>query len=147
MKTARLPVEPDETPLLPVLQQYRALCEETLDLYLREHQALHQGGEYQPFQFYRHRKDLLPRLEAALTELRRWRGLHRSGATRPRAPSTELRRITDQVQTMLMRILQLDRENQQALLRRGLLPARHLPPAAAQQPHFVADLYRRHSPA
>lgn len=147
MKTAFAAIEPEDTPLLPVLQQYRALCEETLELYLREHQALHQGGDYQPFPFYQRRKDLLPRLEAALTELRRWRGLHRSGATRTRAPSTELRRITDQVQTMLMRILQLDRENQQALLRRGLLPAQHLPPAAAQHPHYVANLYRRHSPA
>jgi len=44
-------------------------------------------------------------------------------------------------------VLLLDRENQQALLRRGLLPARHLPAAAVQRPHCVADAYRRHTRA
>jgi hypothetical protein len=32
-------------------------------------------------------------------------------------------------------------------LRQGLLPARQLPEAVAQQPHCVADAYRRHSRA
>jgi hypothetical protein len=32
-------------------------------------------------------------------------------------------------------------------LRRGLVPAAHLPPVASQQPHFVANLYRRHTAA
>jgi hypothetical protein len=139
--------EPPPTELGALLQHYRALCEEVLALYTREHQRLQQGADYQPFEFYRLRKDLLPRLEAALTGFKRWRGYARSSGTLVPASSTELRRVIDQVQTMLMRILQLDRENQQALLRRGLLPAAHLPPPAAQQPHFVANLYRRHSTA
>ena len=50
------------------------------------------------------------------------------------------------IQSLLMKVLLLDRENQQALLRRGLVPAKHLPPVAAQQPHYVAGLYQRHSP-
>jgi len=37
----------------------------------------------------------------------------------------------------------LDRENEQALLRRSLVPARQLPSVNRQRPHFVADLYRR----
>jgi hypothetical protein len=44
-----------------------------------------------------------------------------------------------------MKFFILDRENQQAMLRRGLVPVRHLPPAAAQRPHFVAGLYQRHA--
>jgi len=39
----------------------------------------------------------------------------------------------------------LDRENQQAMLRRGLVPTRHLPAAAVQQPNYVASLYQRNS--
>ena len=35
------------------------------------------------------------------------------------------------------------RENEQALLRRGMIPPRHLPSAHRQRPHFVADIYRR----
>jgi hypothetical protein len=46
---------------------------------------------------------------------------------------------------LLMKVLLLDRDNQQALLRHGLVPARQLPSSAVQQPHCVADAYRRHS--
>ncbi|MCC6233741.1 MAG: hypothetical protein IT580_13910 [Verrucomicrobiales bacterium] len=42
-----------------------------------------------------------------------------------------------------MKILLLDRENEQALLRHGLVPARELPSVNRQRPHFVSDLYRR----
>jgi len=40
----------------------------------------------------------------------------------------------------------LDRENQQALLRRGLVPARHINACSAPPSNFVATLYRRHNP-
>jgi hypothetical protein len=39
----------------------------------------------------------------------------------------------------------LDRENQQALLRRGLVPARHVTACAAPPSNYVASLYRRHA--
>ena len=42
-----------------------------------------------------------------------------------------------------MRIIVLDRENEQTRLRKGTVPARHLPSPNRQRPHFVADLYRR----
>jgi hypothetical protein len=42
-----------------------------------------------------------------------------------------------------MKIIVLDRENEQTLLRLGLLPAQQLPPVERQRGHFVADLYRR----
>ena len=136
---------PDE--LRTTLLEYRALCEEVLQLYREEQQCLGNAREYSAFLFYRRRKDLLPRLEKALTDLRRWRGHRRDGGSPGPHVSTELRALTDEIQTMLMRILQLDRENRQALLGRGLLPCEHLPRPAAQQPHFVANLYRRHSVA
>ena len=42
-----------------------------------------------------------------------------------------------------MKIVLLDRENEQALLRRGLVPTTQLPSVNRQRPHFVAELYRR----
>jgi hypothetical protein len=48
-----------------------------------------------------------------------------------------------QNQDLILKILLLDRENEQARLRRGLLPAAHLPSVHQQRPHFVAELYRR----
>jgi hypothetical protein len=44
-------------------------------------------------------------------------------------------------------LLLLDRENQQEMLRHGLVPATQLPPAASQRPNYVAGLYRRHAAA
>ena len=48
-----------------------------------------------------------------------------------------------QNQDLTMKIILLDRENEQSLLRRGLVPPRELPSVNRQRPHFVADLYRR----
>jgi hypothetical protein len=42
-----------------------------------------------------------------------------------------------------MKFILLDRENEQGLLRRGLVPPRQLPSVNRQRPHFVAELYRR----
>jgi hypothetical protein len=44
-----------------------------------------------------------------------------------------------------MRVLVLDRENEQHLLRRGLLSPRALPAVEPFQPGFVARLYQRHA--
>jgi hypothetical protein len=49
------------------------------------------------------------------------------------------------LQNLIVKILQLDRENQQALLRRGLVPARHVTACAAPPSNYVANLYRRHT--
>jgi hypothetical protein len=46
-----------------------------------------------------------------------------------------------------MRMIILDRENEQLLLRRGLIPPKHLPPVQRQRPHYVAGLYQRHHPS
>ncbi|HWI60092.1 MAG TPA: hypothetical protein VNZ22_22895 [Bacillota bacterium] len=127
------------------LQAHLALCQETLDLAARENQALASPAGYQSFEFYQQRKDLLPRLDQSLMLLRNWRQRWQEVSPAERARCPEVKALFQSVQDLLMKVLLLDRENQQALLRQGLLPARHLPAAAVQQPHCVADLYRRHS--
>jgi hypothetical protein len=57
-----------------------------------------------------------------------------------------VKELFQSVQGLVMKLLLLDRENQQALLRRGLVPTRHLATAAVQQPNFVASVYKRHIP-
>ena len=56
-------------------------------------------------------------------------------------------RLLRQNQDLTMKIILIDRENEQSLLRRGLVPPRELPSVNRQRPHFVADLYRRQSMA
>jgi hypothetical protein len=121
------------------LQSFRALCEEVLALATRESQALAQQN-YQPGEFNQKRKSLLPELESVLAKL----VVHRKGRPSSAQPE-EIKTLFQGIEGMLMKILQLDRENQQALLRLGLVPANHFPAVAAQHPHYVADLYQKFS--
>jgi hypothetical protein len=127
------------------LRGYLALCEEVLALTARESQALAGNEDYEPFEFYQGRKALLSRLNDALNLLRTWRQAWQRLDPAERARYSEVKTLLQAVQDSLVKILVLDRENQQALLRRGLVPARHVPSFAGQQPHYAAQLYRRHA--
>ena len=61
------------------------------------------------------------------------------------ARNPQLARLHQTALDTIMRVLVFDRENEQQLLRRGLLPARSLPPAEQSRPHYVAGLYQRHA--
>jgi hypothetical protein len=127
------------------LRGYQDLCEEVLSLTCHESRALAAAGEYQPFEFFQGRKALLSRLDQSLNLLRTWRQAWQRLEPGERAQYSEVKSLLQAVQDSLVKILLLDRDNQQALLRRGLLPARHVPRFAEQQPHYAAQLYRRHS--
>ena len=133
------------TPFAQDLRRHLVLCQEVMDLVVRENQALSSTAGYSPFDFYQQRKNLLPRLEESLMALRKWRHCWQQASPAERAGDSDTKALFQSVQSLLMKVLLLDRENQQALLRHGLVPARQLPPSAVQQPHCVADLYRRHS--
>lgn len=96
------------------------------------------------FNVCQERKKLLPELEASLERLRQHRAEWQKLSPAERAALPEVASLLTQNQELIMKVLNRDRENEQQLLRRGLVPARHHPPAARQRPHFVADLYRRH---
>lgn len=119
------------------LQSFCGLCEEVLALVTRESQAL-LNQNYQSGEFNQKRKSLLPELESALAKL----GERRKSRRQDVHPE-EIKTLFQTIESLLMKILLLDRENQQTLLRRGLVPAKHLPPVAAQRPHYVADLYQK----
>ena len=124
------------------LRTFQTLCEEALALTTRESRELANDASYNFTEFNQWRKRLLPQLESGLIYLRSQRQKHR-----PASHTGEIVQMFQTIQSLMMKFLQLDRENQQALLWRGLVPARHLPAAAAQQPHYVAGLYRQHARA
>jgi hypothetical protein len=136
-------------PFLPELacdlKAYQNLCEEALALTARENQALTHPSEYQPFDFYQLRKDLLPRLEKSLIQLRRWRQTWQQVSPADRSCCAVVKSLFQSVQGLLVKFFLMDRENQQALLRRGLVPTRHLHSVAVQPPHYAASVYKRHS--
>ena len=127
------------------LRAFAVVCEDLLALAARDHQALNGATDYPAFDFFRSRKDLLARLDSSLNSLRKWRLAWQQSDPTERARYPQVKSLFQTLQDQIVKILQLDRENQQALLRRGLVPPQHVPSAASQKPNYVADLYRRHT--
>ena len=125
------------------LRQHLALCQEILVLSQRENQSLRDPDTSSRFEGYQLRKALLPRLDESLGRLRQLRARWQKMSHAERLQAPEIPPLLRQTQDLVMRIIVLDRENEQFMLRRGMVPARHIPAAATQRPHFVADLYRR----
>jgi hypothetical protein len=130
-------------PMLADLRNYQTLSRELLSLAEQESQALRQGETARLREISAARKDLLPRLSEALEKLRGHRRTWQGQSTTERSAQPEIAFLIRQTQDLIMRAILLDRENEQGLLRRGLIPARELPSASPQRSHFVADLYRR----
>jgi hypothetical protein len=126
------------------LQNHLALCCTMLELVEREHRALHVDGPLRRHGFDQVRQELLAPLTQSVEKLRAQRlALQQSASGRVSASCQALLR---QGQDVMMKILLLDRENEQAMLRGGLIPASLLPSANRQRPRFVSDCYR-HSAA
>ncbi len=125
------------------LRSYLALCEEILSLTTRENQALSGHADYSSSEFHEKRKNLLPDIELLLKKLRNRRLAWQQVPASERERCEEVKPLFQNIQNLLMKVLLLDRENQQAMLRRGLVPANHLPAVAVQRPNYVASLYQR----
>ena len=129
--------------MVPDLQGHLALCEEILKLVETESHALHHSEAGPSFESYQAKKNLLPRLNQSLNQIRQHRANWQKLSPTERTQQPEVPGLLRQNQDLIMKIIVLDRENEQALLRKGLVPPRQLPAAQRQRPHFVADLYRR----
>jgi hypothetical protein len=109
----------------------------------REGQNLRKLENGNAFEDFQAKKSLLPRLNQSLERLREHRISWQKLMPDQRAKHPEVASLIRQNQDLIMKIIVLDRENEQTLLRRGLVPAQRLPSVHRQHPHFVADLYRR----
>ena len=131
---------------IQTLRQHLILGREILQLAERENQELRSAATASStaFEFYQRRQSILPRLGDALERIKKhrrwWSGL--SPAERSQHP--EMPGLLRANQDLIMKIVVLDRENEQARLRLGILPPSRLPSVHQQRPHYVADLYRRH---
>jgi flagellar biosynthesis/type III secretory pathway chaperone len=125
------------------LKQHFALCQELMVVVEREGQALRRTDTPPLFEFFQFKKTLLPRLNRSLDTLRKHRISWQKFSLDERALHPGIGMLLRQNQDLIMKIILLDRENEQLLLRRGLVPARELPSPNRQRPHYVADLYRR----
>jgi flagellar biosynthesis/type III secretory pathway chaperone len=129
--------------ILTDLRHHQLTCRELLALAERESQLLRQGQIAALQEIYQAKKVLLPRLSESLEKVRLHRQHWQTLTTAERAAQPEISFLIRQVQDLIMRVILLDRENEQGLLRRGLVPAREMQSVGQQRPHFVAGLYRR----
>ena len=129
------------------LQTAHSLYHELLGTVESESTALRQPGPFSPFASFSTRRRILPDLEQSAARLRQHRANWLQLAPAERAGHREIGMLLRQCQDLILRVLMLDRENEQSLLRKGLLGPRHLPSHNAQRPHYVAGLYRRQGAA
>ena len=129
--------------MLTDLRQHQLLCREILTLAERESQALRQAQSAVLQEISDLRRLVLPRLSASLEKVREHRQCWQGLTAAERAAQPEISFLIRQVQDLIMRVLLLDRENEQGLLRLGLVPAREMNVVAGQRPNFVAGLYRK----
>ena len=129
------------------LRRHHEVCREFLTLFTEENQALRSPETWSATTFTEKRKRLLPQLESVLIALRNCRQWWERMSADDRARCGEINTLLRDIQNLLPRILLLDRENQQEMLRRGAVPATQLPSVASQRPHFVTGLYQRHAAA
>jgi len=127
------------------LRAHLALCEELLLMVERENQALRTSPPRSCVEFSQLRKSLLPRLDQSLVRLRKHRADWQRLDPRVRKQNPEVASLLRLNQDLSMKIIFLGRENEETLLRRGMVPPTHLPAAERKRPHFVSDLYRRHN--
>jgi len=126
-----------------ILRRHLEVCQELLAIVSREGEALRRADSRETGEVFQAKKNLLPRLNQSLDQLKRQRLHWQSASPAERARHPEVGALLRLNQDLTMKIIVLDRENEQALLRRGWVPPRHLPSANRQRPHFVAGLYQR----
>jgi flagellar biosynthesis/type III secretory pathway chaperone len=126
------------------LRQHQAICQELLAIVEREAMALRSSEGSASAEFLQGKNNLLLRLNRSVDQLRFQRENWQRWSQEERALHPQIAPLLQLNQDLIMKILMLDRENEQALLRKGLVPAHQLPSANRHRPHFVADLYRRH---
>ncbi len=125
------------------LNSHFSITQELLQLAEREGQALRRAESASLFEFYQARKALLPRFSQSLETLRQHRIKWQKLSLAERAQFPQIPVLLRRSQDLTMKVIVLDRENEQLLLRRGLVPPREIPSVNRQRPHFVANLYKR----
>lgn len=134
-----------QDPVAGALREHLGVCADLLLLAQEESEALRQSGPFPAARIQAERKDLLVRLESSsrsiASQRNRWGQLNAPGGDTP----PEFKDLVRTTLDTIMRVLVIGRENEENLLRRGLVPARSLPRAEQSQPNFVALTYQRHT--
>jgi hypothetical protein len=125
---------------MEALQQHQELCNEIHQLALEENRFLQQHRRVPDAALLTKKKTLLARLEETLAALR--------AVPRHSAEGAAFRTALDKTRARILQILQLDKENEQLLLRYSLAGASAAAPAAvppAPSASMLQKIYQRHA--
>ncbi len=127
-----------------LLQHYRA-CEGMLQTVTQENERLQSEAEISPKEVQESRRRFLTNLNEFLKVIAPHRAAWQQMTPAQRSAESGISDLIQSLLNLTMKVIMLDRDNEQLLARRGFLPVRHLSPPQAQQPHFVSGLYLRHA--
>jgi hypothetical protein len=127
---------------LEALRQHQQLCDDLHELTVEENHFLQQHLRAPDAKLQERKRALLSRLEETLAALRE--------APRQATPAQEFKQALEKTRSRILQILQLDRENEQLLLRFSLTGHRLGSTAAtspkAAPPSMLQKIYQRHTP-
>lgn len=123
------------------LRDHLSLYRELLDLSEKEGRQLQQEQNPDLKAVHQTRENLLAKLDQSLEKLRQHRTDWQKLSPRQKSQYPEIQTLLRQSQDLIMKVLTLDRENEQNLLRRGLIPPSQLHhirrPTPRQAPHLL----------
>tara|TARA_B100000959_G_C14871379_1_gene578503 strand:- start:133 stop:594 length:462 start_codon:yes stop_codon:yes gene_type:complete len=129
--------------LAHALQAHIDLCGEILGVVQREHQQLKTNQVNDLTQLQIARQGMLEKLSVAQSEISTHKNAWSALSQSQRQSMPEIGKRLGLCTDLIMKIVSLDRENEQLMLRNKLVPPGHLPPAERQNPNLVAKIYKK----
>jgi hypothetical protein len=123
---------------LQALQHHHQLCDELHALALEENRFLQQNQRAPDAPLLERKRALLTRLDEALSALRSAEGQNEN--------QVALRQALEKTRARILQVLQLEKENEQLLLRFSLAGNRPTAPAPTLMPaSMLQKIYQRHT--
>lgn len=122
---------------LQALQLHQQICDELHELALEENRFLQQHRRAPEASLLERKRTLLARLDESLSALRT--------ATKEETGQPAVRQALDKARARVLQVLQLDKENEQLLLRYSLSAGKPAPAAGAVPSALLQKIYQRHS--
>jgi hypothetical protein len=119
------------------LQKHLAVCDELYQLALEENRHLKQHRRAPDSALLDRKRALLDQLDRSLTSLRTEKAGGESARSTPQ--------LMEKVRARILQVLQLDKENEQLLLRASLSRGVESTPAPAPDPAILQKIYARTS--
>jgi hypothetical protein len=129
--------------LAAALEKHLAWFQSTAEAFTADNEQLNRGERLDWPEFTARRKKVLNDLGDVVVSLREQRLVWEKLAAGRADQHPVLGPLLSANTNMIMKLVVLNREFEQLMLRHGLLPANYLPALPPQEPHFASKVYQR----